>query len=75
MCEDYRFKVNYFSEDGKIRMDLFSDEAEKVVKCFIAKYNAPKISDNKLQEDLSTWIEYEEIKKEGKYHEQETQKL
>jgi len=29
-------------------------------------YNAPKISDNKLQEDLSTWIEYEEIKKEGK---------
>jgi len=38
-------------------------------------YNAPKISDNKLQEDLSTWIEYEEIKKEGKYHEQETQKL
>jgi len=40
-----------------------------------SKYNAPKISDNKLQEDLSTWIEYEEIKKEGKYHEQETQKL
>ena len=42
---------------------------------FLRNYNAPKISDNKLQEDLSTWIEYEEIKKEGKYHEQETQKL
>ncbi len=44
-------------------------------KKFAKRYNAPKKLDNKFPNNLSTWIEYEEIKKEGKYHEQETQKL
>ena len=36
MCENYQFKVDYFN--GKyIRDDLFSDEAERVVKCFLSK--------------------------------------
>ena len=38
MCENYQFKVEYFENDGKaIKADLFSDEAEKVIKCFISK--------------------------------------
>lgn len=37
MCENYRFNVNYF-EGENIKADLFSDEAEKVVKCFINQY-------------------------------------
>jgi len=38
MCENYQFKVEYFENDGKtIKADLFSDEAQKVVKCFISK--------------------------------------
>jgi len=36
MCKDYKFKVNYF-EDGEIKADLFSDEAERVVRCFLKK--------------------------------------
>ena len=36
MCKNYQFKVNYF--DGKyIKDDLFSDEAERVVKYFLSK--------------------------------------
>ena len=39
MCEKYQFRVNYFEGDGKtIKADLFSDEAEKVVSCFISKF-------------------------------------
>jgi len=37
MCKGYEFKVNYF-EDGEIKADLFSDEAERVVRCFLAEY-------------------------------------
>ena len=38
MCENYQFRVEYFENDGKtIKADLFSDEAEKAVKCFISK--------------------------------------
>jgi len=38
MCKDYKFEVNYF-EDGEIKADLFSDEAEKVVKCFLKRFH------------------------------------
>jgi len=34
MCENYSFNVNYYDRDN-IKADLFSDEAEKVVKCFL----------------------------------------
>ena len=38
MCENYQFRVEYFENDGKtIKADLFSDEAEKVVRCFLNK--------------------------------------
>jgi len=36
MCEGYQFSVNYY-EGKDIRADLFSDEAERVVKCFLKK--------------------------------------
>ncbi len=36
MCQNYNFKVKYFKENH-IKADLFSDEAERVVKCFISK--------------------------------------
>lgn len=36
-CENFRFEVNYFDENGNIRPDLFSDYAKKVVECFISK--------------------------------------
>jgi len=36
MCENYEFRVNYFDGDN-IKEDLFSDEAERVVKCFFKK--------------------------------------
>ena len=36
MCENYQFKVNYF-EGEDIKEDLFSDEAERIVKCFLNK--------------------------------------
>jgi CRISPR-associated protein Csm2 len=37
MCEGYQFRVNYFEGD-EIKADLFSDEAQKVVECFLSKY-------------------------------------
>ena len=37
-CIGYRFEVSYFDSDGEIKIDLFSDEAEKVVECFLNKY-------------------------------------
>jgi CRISPR-associated protein Csm2 len=36
MCENYQFRVNYFKGEY-IKDDLFSDEAERVVKCFLSK--------------------------------------
>ena len=34
-CGDFVFKIDYFDEGGKIRVDLFSDIAESLVKkCF-----------------------------------------
>jgi len=68
--------------DEKIYLIEFKVEDEEPLKHIKEKkyyekylYNAPKKLDNKFPNNLSTWIEYEEIKKEGKYHEQETQKL
>ncbi len=37
MCENYRFEPKYFDSEGNIYAELFSDEAERVVKCFINK--------------------------------------
>ena len=37
MCEGFRFEVDYYDKSGKIKIDLFSDEAEKIVKCFLNK--------------------------------------
>jgi len=34
MCENYSFNVNYYDGEN-IKADLFSDEAEKIVKCFL----------------------------------------
>jgi CRISPR-associated protein Csm2 len=62
MCKNYQFKVEYF-ENGNIKADLFSDEAEKVVKCFLEpkknisegdyekRGNRYKCKDNKWRED------------------------
>ena len=36
-CRDYKFEVGYFDSDGEIKIDLFSDEAEKVVECFLKR--------------------------------------
>ena len=37
MCRDYKFEIEYY--DGEyIKSDLFSDEAEKIVKCFLLKF-------------------------------------
>ena len=36
MCENYQFKADYFNGEY-IKDDLFSDEAERVVKCFLSK--------------------------------------
>ena len=36
MCENYEFRVNYFDGDN-IKEDLFSDEAKRVVQCFLSK--------------------------------------
>lgn len=38
MCENYQFKIEYFDKDGEIKVDLFSDEAERIVKCLLSKY-------------------------------------
>jgi len=38
MCEGYQFRVSYYDKEGEIRADLFSDEAERVVRCFLAEY-------------------------------------
>ena len=37
-CRDYKFEVEYFDRDGEVKIDLFSDEAEKVIECFLKKY-------------------------------------
>jgi len=58
-------------DDIKISVYLKDKDGHRVYE----DYNAPKKLDNKFPNNLSTWIEYEEIKKEGKYHEQEMQKL
>jgi CRISPR-associated protein Csm2 len=59
MCEGYQFRVNYFEGD-EIKADLFSDEAERVVKCFFKKNvetdyekkgNKYKCKNNQLKED------------------------
>ncbi len=34
-CKNYTFKVEYFDKDGEVKIDLFSDEAERVVECFL----------------------------------------
>ena len=36
MCNGFRFEANYY-ENGKIKKDLFSDDAQKVVDCFLAE--------------------------------------
>ena len=49
MCENYQFRVEYFDKND-IRADLFSDEAEKVVRCFLAEYAKRKNKNtNKLE--------------------------
>jgi CRISPR-associated protein Csm2 len=35
MCEDYKFEIEYYDEEGYIKSDLFSNEAEKIVNCFL----------------------------------------
>ncbi len=63
MCEGYRFRVDYFSEDGKIREDLFSDEAEKVVKCFIAKNGNRDYKEYRGQRKLVKKLSSSQIRK------------
>jgi len=36
MCNGFSFEANYY-ENGKIKKDLFSDYAQKVVDCFLNK--------------------------------------
>jgi CRISPR-associated protein Csm2 len=59
MCRNYQFKVNYFDGDN-IKKDLFSDEAERVVKCFLNKVvDADKNRKGKIRKKLS----YSQIRK------------
>jgi len=32
-CGNFEWEVNYFDNDGKVKVDLFSDVAEKLVEC------------------------------------------
>ncbi len=59
MCKNYTFEVNYFEEDGKtIKASLFSDEAQKVVNCFLKPntkhdYQKNRKGELKLKKKLS----------------------
>jgi CRISPR-associated protein Csm2 len=59
MCENFIFEINYY-ENEKIKKDLFSDEAEKIVKCFLNKVNnTDKDRRGKVRKKLS----YSQIRK------------
>ena len=49
MCEGYQFRVNYY-DGSEIKADLFSDEAERVVRCFLAEYAKRKNKDTNIIE-------------------------
>ena len=61
MCENYKFEVNYFEneKEGIIKFDLFSDEAKRVVECFISKRFKEKIGKKIVVKKLS----YSQIRK------------
>ena len=61
MCENYKFEVNYFEneKEGIIKPDLFSDEAKRVVECFISKKFKEKIGKKIVVKKLS----YSQIRK------------
>ena len=49
MCENYQFNVNYY-DGSEIKADLFSDEAERIVRCFLADYAKRRNKDtNKIE--------------------------
>ena len=59
MCNGFRFEANYY-ENGKIKKDLFSDYAQKVVDCFLVVVNQDdKDRRGKLRKKLS----YSQIRK------------
>jgi len=57
MCENYQFKVNYF-QDEEIKADLFSDEAERVVNCFLNKIVNDDYEKNWKGEYKCKWGQY-----------------
>ena len=64
MCENYQFRVEYFENDGKtIKADLFSDEAEKVVKCLINKNINSDFKENRGRRKLVKKISSTQIRK------------
>jgi CRISPR type III-A-associated protein Csm2 len=59
MCRNYQFKIDYF-EGQHIKKDLFSDEAERIVKCFLNKFTEKdKDRRGKIKKKLS----YSQIRK------------
>ena len=53
MCKNYKFKVEYF-DGNDIKADLFSDEAERVVKCFFKQNVDQDYKMKKLVKKLSS---------------------
>ena len=62
MCENYQFRVEYFNKDN-IKADLFSDEAERVVKCFIHKNINKDYKENRGRRKLVKKISSTQIRK------------
>jgi len=63
MCEEYRFNVEYFDSDGNIRADLFSEEAERIVKCFISKSSSADYQERRGRRQLKKKISSSQIRK------------
>ncbi|SMC09194.1 type III-A CRISPR-associated protein Csm2 [Nitratiruptor tergarcus] len=80
-CGDFEWEVNYFDVDGKIKVDLFSDIAEKIVfKCI--KYltyddqsNKRKISINQMRKFYNEILNYQIQINSISYKEKKLQKF
>ena len=70
-CKDFEFSINYFDNDGNIKVDLFSDIANSIVENCIKYLNRDdrekrrKITLNQMRkfynEILNYWIQLENI--------------
>ena len=65
MCKNYKFEVNYFEneKEGIIKPDLFSDEAKRVVECFISKKDNKDFKERRGKKVLLKKLSYSQIRK------------